>query len=80
MPFLYDFEVKKKYRNNGYGSAILKYCIDKYKVNDLSVSLSNKNAINLYRKFGFKDRFKYKDGSETLLYMQIHKRGYEDKK
>ena len=79
MPFMYDFEVKKEFRNQGLGSAILEYCIKKYKVNDLSVSPSNKNAISLYKKHGFKKRFDYKDGKETLTYMQIHKRGYEDR-
>lgn len=79
MPFMYDFEVNEKYRGQGYGSAILDYYIKKYKVNDLSVSPSNKNAISLYKKHGFKKRFDYKDGKETLTYMQIHKRGYEDR-
>ena len=52
MPFMYDFEVKKEFRNQGLGSAILEYCIKKYKVNDLSVSPSNKGAISLYKKHG----------------------------
>ena len=76
MPFLYDLEVKEKYRGQGYGSIILEYCIAKYKVNDLSVSIDNEKAISLYKKHGFKERFKYKEGKETLSYMQIHKRGY----
>lgn len=79
MPFLYDFEVKESLRGLGYGAALLKYMIKTYKVNDLSVSPSNKGAIHLYRKLGFKDRFIYKDGKDKLLYMQIHKRGYENR-
>lgn len=79
MPFMYNFEVKKEFRNQGLGSAILEYCIKKYKVNDLSVSPSNKGAISLYKKHGFKKRFDYKEGKNTYTYMQIHKRGYEDR-
>lgn len=79
MPFLYDFEVKQKYRGQGYGSAILDYCIKKYKVNDLSVSINNTSAIRLYEKHGFKKRFNYEDNGDTLVYMQIHKRGYENR-
>ena len=79
MPFMYGFEVNSKYRGLGYGTAILQYCIKQYKVNDLSVSISNKNAVRLYEKHGFKKRFNYKDDGETLMYMQIHKRGYENR-
>ena len=79
MPFIYDFEVNKKYRGKGYGNAILDYCIKNYKVNDLSVSPNNLSAISLYKKKGFKKRFMYDDNGEQLMYMQIHKRGYENK-
>lgn len=79
MPFLYDFEVKESLRGNGYGGAILDFCIHKYKLNDLSVNVNNKGAIRLYEKHGFKKRFMYKDGKESLIYMQINKRGYENR-
>ena len=79
MPFLYDFEVKESLRSHGYGGAILDFCVQHYKLNDLAVSVNNKDAIRFYEKHKFKKRFTYKDGKENLIYMQIHKRGYEDR-
>ena len=76
--FMYDLEVDKSYRGQGYGDYITKYAIDRYKANDLSVSPDNTVAQSLYKKHGFNRRFTYKDGDEDLDYMQIHKRGYEN--
>ena len=76
--FMYDLEVDKAYRGQGYGDYITNYAIKNYKANDLAVSPSNKVAQNLYKKHGFNKRFTYKDNGEDLDYMQIHKRGYKN--
>lgn len=52
--FLYDLEVVKRYRGKGYSKDILEYVMKNYSVTDISVEDSNKVAINLYEKFGFK--------------------------
>lgn len=59
--FLYDFEVEKKYRGKGYGKRILKYILKNYKVTDLTVTVDNEIAINLYKKCGFKIKKKIHD-------------------
>lgn len=79
IPFLYDFEIKESLRSRGYGGSILDYCIKKYKLNDLAVDTNNKRALKLYERHGFKKRFVYKDNGNNLIYMQIHKRGYENR-
>lgn len=52
--FLHGLEVNKQFRNNGYGSAIVAYMVDKYDVDTLYVANNNMIAISLYKKFGFK--------------------------
>lgn len=52
--FLHGLEVYEQYRNNGYGSAIVEYMVDKYNVDTLYVANDNMIAISLYKKFGFK--------------------------
>ena len=52
--------VKPEYRNKGVGKKLLKKCIDYSKFNNHSsiILYSNKklkNAIHLYRNFGFKE-------------------------
>lgn len=47
------FEVVKKYRRQGYGSKLLLKAINSKKVKRLSVSSSNRDAISLYKTFGF---------------------------
>lgn len=52
-PFLYDLKVFKDFRNKGYGTEIVKFMIDKYKISSLYVKKDNEVAIHLYKKFGF---------------------------
>jgi GNAT superfamily N-acetyltransferase len=52
--FLFNLEVKKSIRGQGYGSEIVKYMIDKYNVKYLIVGKDNIIAQNLYKKFKFK--------------------------
>ena len=52
--FLHGLEVDEQFRNNGYGSSIIKYMIDKYDADTLYVERNNMIAIELYKKFGFK--------------------------
>lgn len=56
--FLHSFEVSPKLRGKGYGTQILTYMIQKYDVDTLYVSKTNR-AISLYRRFGFRvvDKF-----------------------
>lgn len=51
--FLHGLEVDEQFRNNGYGSAIVAYMVDKYDVDILYVERNNTIAIKLYKKFGF---------------------------
>lgn len=68
-PFIYNLEVFKEYRGKGYSKEIMKYIIDKYNANCLSVRPDNKIAINLYKKFGFKIVQTYYWDKEKLYYM-----------
>lgn len=70
--FLYNFEVKKSYRGKGYGSAILKYVLNHYKVNELTVDKSNTRAIKLYKRFGFKTGIEFKEDGKTRVDMKIN--------
>ena len=70
--FLYDFEVFKKYRGKGYGTAILKYVLSHYKVNELTVDKSNTKAIKLYKRFGFKTGVEFKEDGKTRVDMKIN--------
>ena len=70
-----QFEVITKERGRGIGNKLLKYLIEKYKDSDiknitLEVKEDNIIAINLYKKYGFKNvstREKYYDGINGLL-------------
>ena len=68
--------VKKDFRNKGIGNALLNYLIEFCKSKNLSkinleVSSNNDIAINLYKKFGFKqvgNRKNYYQNSDGLLF------------
>ena len=70
-----QFEVITKERGKGIGDKLLKYLIEKYQDTDiknitLEVKEDNIIAINLYKKYGFKNvstREKYYDGINGLL-------------
>ena len=51
-----DIIINKKYRLKGYGSELLEYVIKEYNSKRfiLEVSSMNEQAINLYKKYGFK--------------------------
>ena len=52
IPFnLYIFD---KYRGYGFGKMLMQYIIDKYDCSTLSVDMTNRIAIDLYTKLGFK--------------------------
>ena len=67
---------KKQYRGNGLSSILKKKLIECAKLNgclsiNLEVSSSNEVAINLYKKFGFKQvgiRSNYYGKSDALLF------------
>lgn len=67
--------VKENMRKKGIASELIKDMIDDCRLNkvesiDLEVNSLNKNARNLYEKFGFKEigkREKYYDGIDALL-------------
>jgi len=57
--YISRFMIDKKYQGKGYGkisfNLSLKYFVNKYKPTKLVISSKNEVAINLYKKFGFKD-------------------------
>ncbi len=69
--FIYNLEVYKKYRGNGYANDIMNYILKNYKARSLSVLKTNTIAINLYKKFGFKVTQSYKWGKQDLYYMEL---------
>ena len=69
--FLYNFDVNEKYRNHGIGSEILKYVLEQYKVNELTVEETNYNAIRLYKRFGFKEYTTFTENNRPMLDMRI---------
>ncbi|TDT70518.1 ribosomal-protein-alanine N-acetyltransferase [Hypnocyclicus thermotrophus] len=65
----------KNYRKTGVASHLLQFSIDKYNLDFmLEVRTSNINAINLYKKFNFKDisirKNYYKDTNEDAVIMK----------
>lgn len=70
--FLYNFEVVESHRGKGYGTAILKWVIKNYKVNELTVDKDNARAIDLYKKFGFKIGKEFKEDGKTRIDMKIN--------
>ena len=68
--FLYDFDVDEKYRNQGIGTEILKYVLKHYKVNELTVDKDSK-AINLYKRFGFKEGTSFREDGVDRVDMKI---------
>lgn len=49
--------IDEKYRQNGFGTQLLKLCIDTYNHLKLMVSTENNVAIKLYEKYGFKKSY-----------------------
>lgn len=52
--FISPLIVSKKYRGMGFGTILLKYAIEKYNCNILTVYDDNEVAIKLYESHGFK--------------------------
>lgn len=67
--------VLQQYRSQGIGSKLLDYLVKKCKICEnitLEVRKDNKNAISLYKKYGFKEvaiREKYYNGVDGVLMM-----------
>lgn len=70
--FLYNFEVSNSQRGKGYGTAILKWIMKNYKVNELTVDKTNTKAIKLYERFGFKKGVEFKEDGKTRVDMKIN--------
>jgi len=68
--FLYDFEIKSELCGQGYGTKVMEYLIDKYKIKALNVTRDNKVAIRLYEKFGFKVTQNVNVNGEPMLRME----------
>lgn len=75
-----QFMVLDEYRNNGIGTKLLAHLISlaiSYRVVNitLEVRISNKIAINLYKKFGFREvalrKFYYGDEDGILMEKQV---------
>ena len=54
----------------GYGTKVMEYLIDKYKIKALNVTRDNKVAIRLYEKFGFKVTQNVNVNGEPMLRME----------
>ena len=68
--FLYDVEVYPAYRGKGYGNSIMQYMMDNYPITELTVEKSNKVAISLYKKFGFKKTMDFKENGKDMIDMK----------
>ena len=75
-----NFSVLEEYRNNGIGTKLMSYlvslAIDLRVVNiTLEVRVSNNIAINLYKKFGFREvalrKYYYGDEDGILMEKQV---------
>ncbi len=69
-----NIAVAPQVQGKGYGSALLKYIIEKmepFNVAWLEVRVSNRAAIRLYEKYNFKTRYLrkayYSDGEDALI-------------
>lgn len=70
--FLYNVEVYKKFRGIGYGKLIVQYCLDNYQIKQLTVEYNNTIAINLYKKFGFKEIRNWEENGKKLIVMILN--------
>lgn len=68
-----DVLIYEKYRSKGYSKLLMDYIFNNTKYNRflLEVSINNKIAISLYKKYNFKEisvrKNYYKDGSDALI-------------
>jgi ribosomal protein S18 acetylase RimI-like enzyme len=67
--FIYNVNVEKKFRRQGFGWILIDDAVKKFGGEDLTVDADNTPAVNLYLKYGFKivDRgYWHNDGKEEL--------------
>ncbi|MCM1230127.1 MAG: GNAT family N-acetyltransferase [Ruminococcus flavefaciens] len=67
--FLYDLEVFPAYRGKGYANSIMNYVLSTYSITELTVEETNKIAISLYTKFGFKKGVRFKENGVKMIDM-----------
>ena len=70
---LEQFIIDSRYRRQGYGERFIKFVIRKFDVNNLRVITTNKNAIRLYEKCGFKKVDKKFEDSTWMYEMKLQK-------
>lgn len=68
--FLYNVEVSPEYRGKGYGHSIIKYCLEHYKITELTVEPDNEVAIHLYEQYGFKRYMDWEENGRKLIDMR----------
>ena len=61
-------EVRPKYRKLGIGKSLLDYAVKELKADHLSVRKTNDVALNMYKKYGFKEY----DSTDSMIYMSIN--------
>lgn len=66
-----SFAVDKDYRRQGYGEKFLTFATVNYPINNLMVLSSNKAAIHLYLKLGFKSKEVYYLDDGKYIYMEL---------
>ena len=64
--FVYNLEVSKSLRGQGYGRAIMNHILANYPIGELMVDIDNKVALNLYKSIGFvtKKKIRGNDGKD----------------
>lgn len=72
--FIFNIEVMKKFRRQGFGKIILNDCVTKFGGIDLTVACDNTPAIELYKKYGFEivDTVEGQNGRDEY-YMKLNK-------
>ena len=72
--FIFNIEVMKKFRRQGFGTIILNDCVTKFGGVDLTVACDNEGAIKLYLKYGFEivETVKGQNGRDEY-YMKLKK-------
>ena len=71
--FIFNLEVKPKFRRQGYGTMLLNDAVKKYHGKDLLVKKDNTVAIGMYQKYGFEivQTMHTEDGE--MIYMKLPK-------
>lgn len=71
-PFMFNLNIYKKYRRQGYGDAAVKYMIKHFKIKTLAVECANKVAIHMYVKNKFMTIYVFEHDGVSHANMQYN--------